>query len=48
MVKIGLNIQKSPGDQRELAVTQTPLKDHYCGKLSKNKIIIIIIIIIGH
>ena len=27
-VKIGQNTEKSPGDLRRLAVTQTPVKDH--------------------
>ena len=28
IVKIGQNTEKSPGDLRRLAVTQTPVKDH--------------------
>ena len=27
-VKVGQNTEKSPGDQKRLAVTQTPAKDH--------------------
>ena len=27
-IKIGQNTEKSPGDLRRLAVTQTPVKDH--------------------
>ena len=28
IVQIGQNAEKSPGDLRRLAVTQTPVKDH--------------------
>ena len=28
IIKIGQNTEKSPGDLRRLAVTQTPVKDH--------------------
>ena len=28
IIKIGLNIQKSPEDMRRLSVTQTPVADH--------------------
>ena len=28
IIKIGLKTEKSPGDLRRLAVTQTPVKDH--------------------
>ena len=29
MTKIGQNTEKSPGNVRGLAITQTPLKDHH-------------------
>ena len=49
IIEIGKNTEKSPGDLRTLAITETPVKDHHsfrwCEKLSKSKIIIIIIII---
>ena len=38
IIEIGLNTEKSPGDLRRLAVTQTPVKtisSRWCEKLSK-------------
>ena len=45
IVKIGQNTEKSPGDLKRFAVTQTPVKDHQqtlMWKTLKEKIIIII------
>ena len=38
MVQIGQNIEKSPGDLRRFAVTQTPVKAYQREKLEKSKI----------
>ena len=49
IIEIGQNTEKSLGDLRRLAITQTPTKDHQLKlmwKTLKKKIIIIIIIII--
>ena len=49
-IKIGLNTEKSPGELRSLAVTQTPVKNHQLTlvwkKSQMSKIIIIMVIII--
>ena len=46
MAKINQNTEKSPGDLRRIAVTQTPVKDYQL-MLTRSIIIIIIIIIIS-
>ena len=47
IIKIGQNTEKSPGDLRRLAVTQTPTRNHQLTlarkKSQKSKIIIIVI-----
>ena len=35
-IKIGLNIEKSPGDLRRLAVTQTPVRNHRLTLMQKS------------
>ena len=43
MVEIGQNTEKSPGDLRRIAVTQTSMKNYqWCEKLKRSIIIIII------
>ena len=45
ILEIGQNTEKSPGDLRRLAVTQTPVENHQrqvMGKISRRKIMIII------
>ena len=50
IVEIGQNTEKSPGDLRRLAVSQTPMKNHQLtlvGKILNNWIMIMIKIIIN-
>ena len=50
IIKIGQNTEKSPGDLRRLAVTQTPIEDHQLTlvrKTLKGIIMMMIIIVIG-
>ena len=45
IIENDMNTEKSPGDLRRLAVTQTPVENHqlrWCEKLSRSKIIIIL------
>ena len=50
IIEIGQNTEKSPGELKRLAVTQTPVRNHrlmLAGKTRKGIIIIIIIMIIS-
>ena len=49
IVEIGQNTEKSPGDLRKLAVTQTLVRNHRltsCQKLSRSAILLLLLIII--
>ena len=35
IIKIGQNIETSPGDLKRLIVTRTPIREHQCEKLKK-------------
>ena len=43
IIENGQNTEKSPGDLRRLAVTQTPVKDHQLTLMRKTSMAIIVI-----